>query len=159
MNVDLSKIKEKTLAADEYIESPDAPFRENFLKRKQTYQLDEEAKNHLHSIANNFMVVAFSAGWCKDCATHISVLALLSESTGLEVRVFGGIKKDLLRRTGKWRIPPSPPEVETFKIDKLPTMIVFDRQGIEVGRIVENPKQMPILEQELLAIMKRGCVS
>lgn len=154
MNIDLSEIKQKTLAVDEYIESLDAPFRENFLKRKQTYQLDEEAKNQLCRMANNFVVVAFSAGWCKDCAAHIPVLALLSESTGLEARVFGGIKKDLLRRTGKWRIPPSPPEVEIFKVDKLPTIIVFDRRGTEVGRIVENPKQMPTLEQELLAIMK-----
>jgi thiol-disulfide isomerase/thioredoxin len=154
MNVDLNEIKQRTLAADEYIESLEAPFRENFLKRKQTYQFDEQAKNQLHMKAGNFVVVAFSAGWCKDCAAHIPVLALLSESAGLEARVFGGIKKDLLRRTGKWRIPPSPPEVETFKVDKLPTIIVFDRQGTEVGRIEENPKQMHTLEQELLAIMK-----
>jgi len=154
MNVNLSEIRQKTVAVNEYIESLEHPFCENFLKRKQAYPLSMEAINQLGKIAKNYVVVAFSAEWCKDCAANIPVLALVSEVTGLEVRIFGGIKKDPLSPTRKWRIPPSPPEVETFKIDKLPTIIIFDKEGNEVERIIENPKQMPTLEQELCEMIK-----
>jgi hypothetical protein len=100
--------------------------------------------------------VAFSATWCKDCVVNIPILALLSEETGLEVRVFGGIKKDPLSQLHKWRIPPSPPETESFKIDKLPSILVIDIAGNEIGRIIETPKLRPTLEEELLEIIKTG---
>jgi hypothetical protein len=100
------------------------------------------------------VIVAFSATWCKDCAVNIPVLALLSEVTGLEIRVFRGIKKDSLSPLHKWRIPPSPPEIESFKIDKLPSILIFDIAGNEMGRIVEAPKLLPTLEQELLETIK-----
>jgi hypothetical protein len=82
------------------------------------------------------------------------VLALTSEATGLEVRIFGSLKKDPLNSRGrKWRIPPSPPEVETFHVDKIPLIILFDKQGKEIGRIIENPRETPTLEEELLKII------
>jgi len=71
----------------------------------------------------------------------------------LEVRIFGGLKKDPLSHTRKWRIPPSPPEVETFHVDKIPLIILFDREGKEIGKIVENPREKPTLEEELLKII------
>jgi len=40
---------------------------------------------------------------------------------------------DVLNPKRKWRIPPSPPEVETFKVDKIPLMIIIDRKGKELG--------------------------
>ena len=100
------------------------------------------------------IIVAFSASWCKDCAEQIPVLGLIAEATGPEVRIFGGIKKDPLSHTSKWRIQPSPPEVTTFLVDTLPTIIVFDVDGEEVGRIEERPKTMPALEQEICEIVK-----
>jgi len=104
--------------------------------------------------ANDYVIVAFSAGWCKDCITNIPALALIAESTGLEVRVFGGLKKDPLSHTSKWRIPPSPPEVIPFDVDKIPLITVFDLSGKEIGRIVESPRRWPTLEQELGEIIK-----
>ena len=100
------------------------------------------------------MLVVFSAQWCKDCATNIPVLALISEATGVDVRVFGGLKKDPLSHTRKGRIPPSPPEADTFRIGKIPTMIVLNRDGREIGRIVENPKLAPTLKQGICEIIK-----
>jgi hypothetical protein len=100
-------------------------------------------------------VVAFSAEWCKDCAVNIPVLALISEATGLEVRIFGGLKKDPLSHTRKWRIPPSPPEVEMFHVDKIPLIILFDKEGKEVGKIIENPREKPTLEEELIIISEQ----
>jgi hypothetical protein len=72
----------------------------------------------------------------------------------MDVRIFGGLKKDPLSHTQKRRIPPSPPEVETFHIDKIPTIVVMSKEGKEIGRIVESPKLTPTLEQEICEIIK-----
>jgi thiol-disulfide isomerase/thioredoxin len=154
MNIDLSEIREKTVSVSQYIKSLAQPFQEKFLTREQTYQLKTEAVNRLKKLANEYMMVVFSAEWCKDCALNIPVLALISEATGIEVRVFGDLKKDPLSHTKKWRIPPSPPEVETFNVDKIPIILLFNREGREIGRIIENPSRMPTLEEELCEIIK-----
>jgi len=153
MNVNLSEIKRKTVSVNPYIDSLKQPFSRKFLTRKQTYQLKREAINQLKKFANKYVIVTFSAEWCKDCAANIPVLALISEATGLEVRIFGGLKKDPLSHTRKWRIPPSPPEVETFYVDKIPLIILFDKEGKEIGKIIENPQREPTLEEELLKII------
>jgi len=152
--VDVTEIRKKTVSATEYINGLDEPFKERFLERKRTYQLDAETVKQLKKLEEKYVVVAFSAIWCKDCAVNIPVLALLSEETGLEVRVFGGIRKDPLSHLHKWRVPPSPPEIESFKIDKLPSILIIHSAGNEIGRIVETPKVQPTLEQELLEIIK-----
>ena len=154
MNINLSEIREKTVSVSQYIEGLSQPFQEKFLTRKQTYQLKTETVNQLEKFADKYAVVVFSAEWCKDCAVNIPVLALISEAAGVEVRVFGGLKKDPLGHAKKWRTPPSPPEVETFNVDKIPLIILFDREGKEIGRIIENPSKMPTLEEEIYEIIK-----
>jgi len=154
MNTGLPEIEKKTVPINQYIKSLEQPFPEKFLARKQDYRLNVEATTRLTGFAKDYALVVFSAQWCKDCATYIPVLALISEATGMDVRVFGGLKKDPLSHTRKWRIPPSPPEAETFRIDKIPTIIVLSRDGREIGRIVENPKLAPRLEQEICEIIK-----
>jgi thiol-disulfide isomerase/thioredoxin len=153
MSINLSEIRKKTVSVEQYIKSLAQPFNEKFLKRKQTYTLNQKAVNQLKKFANKYMVVAFSAEWCKDCAVNIPVLALISEATELEVRIFGGLKKDSLSQTRKWRIPPSPQEVETFQVDKIPLIIVFDKEGKHIGKIIENPREKPTLEEELVKII------
>lgn len=154
MNIDLSEIRKKTISPDQYINGLEQPFKEKFLATKQTYKLQQEMINKLRELANKYVVVAFSAKWCKDCTQIIPVLALIAETTGLEVRVFGGIKMDPLSHTSRWRTPPSPTEVITFKVDKIPLTLVVDSEGREIGRIVESPKRYPTLEQELYEIIK-----
>lgn len=153
MNSNLSDVRKRTVSVSQYIESLKQPFREKFLARKQTYQLKQEAIKQVKKFADEYMVVAFSAEWCKDCAVNIPVLALISEATGLEVRIFGGLKKDPLSQTRKWRIPPLPQEVETFHVDKIPVIIVFDKDGKDIGKIIENPQAKPTLEEELVKII------
>ncbi|MEM3356701.1 MAG: thioredoxin family protein, partial [Candidatus Bathyarchaeia archaeon] len=129
MKANLAEIRKKTFTVSDYIEKIESDFREKFLTRKENYQLKQEVVDKLKQFAKKYFVVAFSAEWCKDCTANIPVLALISEKTGLEVRVFGGLKKDPLGGTKKWRVPPSPPEVETFEVDKIPLIIVFDMEG------------------------------
>ncbi len=152
MNINLSEIRKKTVLVNHYINNLEQPFREKFLMRKQTYKLKKEVINQLKKFADKYIIVAFSAEWCKDCTANIPVLALFSKATGLEIRIFGGLKKDLLSQTSKWRVPPSPPEVKTFNVDKIPLIIVFNMEGKELGRIIENPQESS-LEEELLKII------
>jgi hypothetical protein len=147
-------VKKRTVSVSEYIDSLGRPFREKFLAARRAYVPRDEAIACLRGFAKKFVIVAFSAGWCKDCCVNISALAIISKATGLEVRVFGGLKKDPLSRTRKWRVPPSPPEVETFDVQKIPTILVVNAEGEEMGRLVENPKCAPSLEEELCAIIK-----
>jgi len=150
MNINLSEVRKKTVSVNQHMESLKKPFHKKFLTRKQRYMLNKEATSQLKMLADNYVIIAFSAEWCKDCAANIPVLALISEATGLEVRIFGGLKKDPLSHTKKWRIPPSPAEVEMFNVDKIPLIILFDAEGKEIGKIVENPREKPTLEEELL---------
>jgi len=64
--------------------------------------------------------------------------------------------KDPLNPTQKWRIPPSPPEVETFHVNKIPLIMVLDKRGREIGRIVENPRRGFSLEEEILNIISKA---
>ncbi|KPV65265.1 MAG: hypothetical protein AOA65_0300 [Candidatus Bathyarchaeota archaeon BA1] len=63
-------------------------------------------------------MVVFSAEWCKDCTNNVPVLWLISELRGLEIRVFGHLKTDPLNPRERWKIPPSPPEVKDFGVEK-----------------------------------------
>jgi hypothetical protein len=153
MSIDLSDIRKKTVSVGQYIDSLEQPFKERFLTKKRTYKLQPEAVEQLRRFAEKCVVIVFSAAWCKDCAENIPVLSLISETTGVEVLVFGGLMKDPLSQVCKWRIPPSPPEVVTFEVDKIPLMIIVDMDGREIGRVVESPKKWPTLEQELCEII------
>jgi thiol-disulfide isomerase/thioredoxin len=153
VNVNLSEIRKRTVSVDTYIDGLEEPFKEKFLARKRAYKVHSEAIDSLKKLGHNYAVVLFSASWCKDCAENIPVLGLIAQKTGLEIMVFGGLKKDPLNQVCKWRIPPSPPEVVTFEVDKIPLMIVFNVNGTEIGRIVESPKRCPSLEQELCEIL------
>jgi hypothetical protein len=154
MDIDLSEIRKKTASVDQYIDGLEQPLKEKFLTRKQTYELRPEAVDQLGKVAGKYVAIVFSAAWCKDCAENIPVLSLIAKTTGLGVRVFGGLMKDPLSQVCKWRIPPSPPEVVAFGVDKIPLIIIVDLNGREIGRVVESPKIRPTLEQELCEIIK-----
>jgi hypothetical protein len=154
MLANLSEIRTSTVSATDYINSLEEPFKEKFLTRKQTYQPNQEAISQLKASAGKYIIIVFSAGWCKDCAVHVPVLAVINAVTGLEVRIFGGLKKDPLSQGCKWRIPPSPEGVKTFNVDKIPLIVIVDMEGREIGRIVENPARQHTLEQELCEIIK-----
>jgi thiol-disulfide isomerase/thioredoxin len=151
--LNLAEIRRKTVPVRSYIESLQEPFKQKFNEGLKTYCPNSGAINQLKASAAKYVIVAFSASWCKDCAVSIPVLAAISEATGLEVRVFGGLKRDLLGKEVKWHIPPSPREVVEFKVGNIPVMIVIDSEGEEIGRIVEKPSLKATLEEEIVQII------
>jgi thiol-disulfide isomerase/thioredoxin len=148
---DLDKIRAASEPVLEYVEDcrEKAP---NLHKQYETYVLDEAVVTKVRCHADRVMVVVFSAEWCPDCQRNVPILALLSRETGLEVRVFGHLMRDPKRKG--WKIPPSPPEVNEFKVVKIPHIAVLDMDGEVVGEIIENPPKGKTLEQALLDILE-----
>lgn len=151
---DIAAAREKACTVDEYIQSVSKLFRWKFLQSQVAYQPNRQALGEIKKLADRYFVLAFSAQWCKDCSRNIPVLGLVSGATGLEVGVLGGIKTDPLSKDCRWAVPPSPPEVLSFCVEKLPWIVLYDQQGKEVGKIVENPEHTGSIEEELLHFMR-----
>ncbi len=152
----LQVVEKRTVSVDKYINELTRPFKEKFLERKQTYQLNEKAVQKLKSYVKDVVIVVFSAEWCKDCAANVPVLALIAEKTGMKVRVFGGLKTNPLNPKEEWKIPPSPPEVKTFNVKRTPHIIIFDKQAKQLGTIIENPRPENTLEEEILHVIQQA---
>ena len=150
---DLDKIRAGSEPVLEYVENcrEEAP---SFHEQYESYLLDEEAVTKIRCHSGRVVVVVFSAEWCPDCHRNVPILALLSREAGLEVRVFGHLIRDAKNDGRRWRIPPSPPEVDDFDVVKIPHIAVLDMNGEVVGEIIENPPEGKTLEQALLDILE-----
>jgi thiol-disulfide isomerase/thioredoxin len=153
LKYDIAKLKRGSESVNDYVSAP-SKAKDAFDKRRAEYKLDAASVKELKKRAKDFFIVVFSAEWCPDCMRNVPVLDMIAEATGLEVRVFGHIMRDAKSNTRKWAVPPSPPEVEEFSVQKIPYMVVLKKDGEKAGEIVENPPQGMTMEQALLAIMK-----
>ncbi len=152
----LKELIGRTVSVIDYIMYMNDHFRGRFLERMKAYSLKEDVVEELKNYVDKIFLVVFSAEWCKDCTANVPVLALLADKTGLKVRVFGGLKKDPLSPNEKWRIPPSPPEVREFKVDRTPHIVIFHANGRELGKIIENPAPNKTMEEEILQLVRQG---
>ena len=123
--------------------------------RRAEYTLIPGILESLKAFVDQFIIVAISADWCKDCVANIPILDLIHEATGLPVYILGGVKTDPLDPNRQWAIPPSPPEMDTLNIIAIPTILIYSKDGTEIGRIIENPSIKPTLEEELLYILEK----
>jgi hypothetical protein len=149
----LEKITEKSEDVKYYIESSKAKTA-RFMDVYNTYVLNEEVKTKIICHSEKNIIIAFSAEWCPDCWLNIPILALLQEYTGLKTRVFGHLERGIKNSGKRWRIPPSPEEVEVFDVVKIPSMYVLDMDGNHLGQIIENPPHGKSLERAILEILE-----
>lgn len=150
---DLEKLLKNSEDSKQYIEASmkNAP---QFMERYESYTLEQEMVPKIKCHSSNYTIFAFSAEWCPDCYRNIPVLAKLQEATGLKTRIFGHLMRDAKSSSKRWRIPPSPVEVEEFDVVKIPSMYVLDKAGNMVGEIIENPPAGKTLEAAILAILE-----
>ena len=153
MKYDVSKLRKGSESVHDYVSEP-SKAKDAFDKRRAEYKLDAAVVKELKKKAKDYTVIVFSAEWCPDCMRNVPVLDLLAEAAGIEVRVFGHIMRDAKSNTKKWAVPPSPPEVDEFKVSKIPYMVVLKKEGEKVDEIVENPPPGKTLEQAILDIVK-----
>lgn len=125
-----------------------------FMERYDSYMLEEEVATKLKCHSQKYTIYAFSAEWCPDCMRNIPVLARIQEATGLKTRIFGHLMRDAKSSTKRWRIPPSPAEVEEFDLIKIPSMYILDKEGNKMGEIIENPPTGMTLEAAVLNILE-----
>ena len=137
----------------EYIESnkEKAP---QYMERYNSYTLDEEVSVKIPCHKENYTIIAFSAEWCPDCYQNIPVLAHIQEKTGLKTRVFGHLKRDAKNPNRLWACPPSPEQVDEFKVVKIPHMFVLNKKGEVEGEIIENAPEGKTLERAILDILE-----
>lgn len=143
----------RAVPVQKYLSTLPETDRPKYEDRRKSYKLNREALETLRRYASRFVVVAIGASWCKDCALHMPVLGMIAKATGLRVEVLGGVKTDPLNPDRRWAVPPSPPEVNTLGISRIPTILVYTRDGREVARIIEHPSIKPTLEEELAHIL------
>jgi hypothetical protein len=149
--MDLDQIRERTQFAYDYVSSLE-PFKFVY----DRYELNQEVVAELKKYINDFTVILFSASWCRDSRAGVPVFALLETEIGLEARVFGGMKTAPFDKEHTWEIPPSPPEAETWGVTAVPWIVVFTKDGQEVGKIIERPTWGKTMEEELLEIIKNA---
>ncbi len=150
---DKEKLDKNSEDVKQYIESSreKAP---QFMERYDGYELDKEVETKLKCHSEKYTIYAFSAEWCPDCYRHIPVLAQIQEKTGLKTRIFGHLMRDAKNPNKRWRIPPSPAEVDLFDLVKIPSMYIIDNQGNKVGEVIEHPPEGMTLEAAILAILE-----
>ena len=150
---DLKALRANSERVEEYLAAP-SDTTEAFTQRLQEYELDPLVTENLKAYAEKAYIFSFSAEWCKDCKVNVPVLKLIQDATGIEVRILGHIMRDAKNPDERWRIPPSPPEVKTFNVVKIPHIAVLDPQGEELGAVIENPPEDKTLEEALLEILE-----
>ncbi len=150
---DLEGLDKESEDVLEYIEASreKAP---QFFERFENYQIDMDVVEKISKHSDKYTVVAFSAEWCPDCYKNIPILAKLQEKTGLKTRVFGHLMRDTKSPDKLWASPPSPKQVNDFKVVKIPHIFIFDNDGKKVGEIIENPPEEEPLEESVLNIIE-----
>lgn len=150
----LNKIRGRTHNVHGYLEevSPENPI---FKQKHDEYKIDETVTKKLTEYANNTVIVAFSAEWCKDCHKNIPALDYISEATGIEIRVFGHLMRDAKGSKKRWRTPPSPVEVEEFNVIRIPHIVILNQDGKKIGEIIENPPEGKSIEKAILNILEK----
>lgn len=139
----------------QYMHECSEDCRPKYSARRAEYTLKPDILESIKTFVDQFIVVAISADWCKDCVANIPVLDLIHEATGLPVYIMGGVKTDPLNPDRQWAVPPSPPEVDTLEIKAIPTILIYSKNVKEIGRIIENPSIKSSLEEELLYFMEK----
>lgn len=145
----------RATSIEQYMHECSVDCRPKYEARRAEYTLNPGTLESIKAFVDQFIIVTISADWCKDCVANVPVLDLIHEATGLPVYILGGVKTDPLNPDRQWAVPPSPPEVDTLNIKAIPTILIYTKDGTEIGRIIENPSIQPTLEEELLYFFEK----
>lgn len=152
----LNEVSEECPSCIDYIEDMSSMRKDRWKRVKENYSLNEEALNKLRKYKEDYEFVAVFADWCGDARKAIPVLALLEEELDIKIRALGGMTKPPYGSEELWAVPPSPEEVNKFEITSSPTILIFDKEGHEVGRIKTRAKNTPTIEEELVFIIEEN---
>jgi thiol-disulfide isomerase/thioredoxin len=149
---DVQKLRQKSDTVQDYMVDSQA-VAPKLIEHYNSYTLDRTVTEKLKKYVKEVVIFVFSAEWCPDCFINIPILAHLNNKIGLEVNVFGYLMRDTKSNNERWRIPPSPEEVKEFDVIKIPLIVVLNKKGKMLGKIVENPPKDKTLEEAVLEIL------
>lgn len=110
----------------------------------ESYQPDLNAVAAIKSIQPETTITVALATWCSDSKQHVPRLLKALDAAGnrrLQIKLIGIARE--------FREPVEP--IKRLNIVHVPTVIV-ERNGVEIGRIVENPTSKT-MEEDLAAIL------
>ena len=112
-----------------------------FLNNYNDYKINLSLVSEITSKIDSAKLVVVSAFWCPDCRNNVPKMAKISEhldkwSFEIMDREDEGVK-------------------EQYSIKNIPTFIIYDNSGIELGRIIENPTSSS-LEQDMVNILNNN---
>ncbi|WP_129713641.1 thioredoxin family protein [Pedobacter sp. SYP-B3415] len=84
--------------------------------------------------------------WCGDSKLQVPHFLKVLDEAGFPAEKVSFVAVDGNKKAGKGLI-------DKLAIERVPTFIVTDKKGTELGRITEHPKQT--LEKDLLAIVQK----
>ena len=150
----LSDVQSDAPDCGEYMETMSQMYKGEFLRQKNEYKLNPEAIEKLGTFSEDYRIVIVFADWCGDARRAVPVMSLIEAETGQKISALGGMKKPPYGSDKFWAVPPSPVEVNIFEITSSPTILIFNQQGEEVGRIKTRAKMTPTIEQEIVKIIE-----
>jgi peptidylprolyl isomerase/peptidyl-prolyl cis-trans isomerase B (cyclophilin B) len=106
---------------------------------KEEYAPDSRAIDRLSSAVGNYRLVTVLGTWCSDSEREVPRLVRLLEaigSDGFDHWIFG---VDRSRRVNSRDFPPGLLDGQTA--ERVPTIIVLDEAGQELGRVVETAEK------------------
>jgi thiol-disulfide isomerase/thioredoxin len=150
----LDDVRKDAKGASECIETIPQMYRGGFLRQKEEYSISAKAVERLKILLEEYTIAVFYADWCGDSRKALPVLALIEEEIGKKIPALGGMTKPSYGSNKLWAVPPSPPEVEIFDITSSPTILIFNKEGKEIGRIKTRQRMKPTIEEEIVKIIE-----
>ena len=150
----LEDIEKNSVGCCDYLENMSPAYRGGFQRQRDDYKVNPEALEKLKKYLDEFSIVVLFADWCMDARRAVPVLAIIEEQTGKKILARGGMTKPPYGSDKFWAVPPSPKEVDTFEITSSPTILIFNKEGEEIGRIKTRQKMTPSIEEEIVKIIE-----
>jgi len=116
---------------------------------RAAYEPDEEAIRRLRTASEDYTVLAVLGSWCSDSRREVSRLEKVLEDVGGEhfrLRLVG------VDRTRRVSDPEDAALLDARAAERVPTIVVTDADGRELGRVVVETAGQP-LEQLLVATL------
>lgn len=151
----LEDVRTDAPSSSDAIESLSLMHKGGFKRQRKDYKLNQEAVDRIKTFTEEgYTIVSLFADWCGDARRAIPVLALLEKEIGKDIFCLGGMTKPPYGSNKNWAVPPSPLEVDAFEVTSSPTILVFDPEGKEIGRIKTRQKMTPSIEEEIVKIIE-----
>lgn len=122
------------------------PYNEWYIPNYNSYQPDNEVLNKLSSLINeDIHIITFFGSWCSDTKEQLPRFMAILSKLNVPEDLYDLVAVDRTKKALTF-------DVTQYNIERIPTFIIF-RNGKEIGRIVETPKET--LEKDLFKILNQ----